>query len=61
MKMETAAETLTTKLKKAIERGFGFKFVRNDPDKEDFDIFRIVNEIFRHMKPRLINKTSTRL
>ena len=40
-------------------------FIRTDPDKEDFDIFRDANEIFRHIKPsarkNLINKISTRL
>ena len=40
-------------------------FIRTDPDKEDFDIFRDANEIFRHIKPSarktLINKISTRL
>ena len=40
-------------------------FVRNDPDKEDFDIFRAFNETFRHIKQStkktLINKISARL
>ena len=40
-------------------------FIRTDPDKEDFDIFRDANEIFRHIKPSarktLIHKISTRL
>ena len=40
-------------------------FVRNDPDKEDFDICRAFNEIFRHIKQStkktLINKISARL
>ena len=26
------------------------KFIRNDPDKEDFDIFKTINETFRHME-----------
>ena len=43
----------------------GCKFIRVDPDKEDLDIFRAINEIFRHIKQStkktLINKISTRL
>ena len=35
---------------KAIEQELGCKFIRIDPDKEDFDIFRAINEIFGHMK-----------
>ena len=35
-------------------------FIRIDPDKEEFDIFRTINEIFRHIKQSsrktLINK-----
>ena len=42
-----------------------YKFIRTDPDKEDFDISRVINEIFRHIKQStnrtLINKISTRL
>ena len=38
------------KRQKAIEQELGCKFIRIDPDKEDFDIFRAINEIFRHIK-----------
>ena len=38
------------KRQKAIEQELGSKFVRIDPDKEDFNIFKAVNEIFRHIK-----------
>ena len=42
------------KRQKTIERELGSweveKFIRIDPEKEDFDIFRAINEIFRHMK-----------
>ena len=31
---------------KAIEQGLGCEFVRIDPDKEDFDIFKAINGIF---------------
>ena len=35
-------------------------FIRIDPDKEEFDIFRTISEIFRHIKQSsrktLINK-----
>ena len=39
-----------TKRQKAIEQELGGKFIRIDPDKEDFDIFRTINEIFKNMK-----------
>ena len=38
------------KRKKAIEQKLGCQFIRIDPDKEDFGIFKTVNEIFRHLK-----------
>ena len=52
MKMDTVTEISTTKQKKqkAIEQELACKFIRIDPDKEDFDIFRAINEIFRHIK-----------
>ena len=53
------------KRQKAIEQELDCKFIRIDPDKEDFDIFRTINEIFRHIKQltkkTLIKKISTRL
>ena len=51
------------KKQKAIEQELGYKFIRTDPDKEDFDIFRAISEIFRHfkqsIKKTLVNKIST--
>ena len=38
------------KRQKAIEQKLGCKFIRIDPDKENFDIFRTINEIFRQIK-----------
>ena len=38
------------KRQKEIEQELGCKFIKIDPDKEDFDIFKAVNEIFRHIK-----------
>ena len=38
------------KRKKTIEKELGCKFISTDPDKEDFDIFRTINEIFRQIK-----------
>ena len=38
------------KRQKAIEQELGCKFIRIDPDKEDFGIFGAINEIFRHIK-----------
>ena len=53
------------KRKKVIEQKLGCQFIRIDPDKEDFGIFKTVNEIFRHIKQStkktLINKISSRL
>ena len=53
------------KRQKAIEQELDCKFIIIDPDKKDFDIFRTINEIFRHMKQStkqtLINKISMRL
>ena len=53
------------KIQKAIEQELGCKFIRIDPDTKDFDVFRAINEIFRHFKQStkktLISKISTRL
>ena len=50
---------------KAKEQELGCKCIRSDLDKEDFDIFRAINEIFRHIKQwtqkTLISKNSTRV
>ena len=35
------------KREKAIEQVLGCEFIRTDHDKEDFDIFKAINEIFR--------------
>ena len=69
MKMETATAILTIKRKAkrqtAIKQEVHCKFIRVDPDKEDFNIFRAINEIFRRIKQltktTLINKISFRL
>ena len=39
-----------------IEQELGYKFIRIDPDKGNFDIFKTVPEIFRHIK-QLTKKT----
>ena len=53
------------KRKKAIEQKLACKFIRIDPDKEDFNLFRTINEIFRHIKQStketLIKKILARL
>ena len=46
MKMDSATETLTAKKKE--KKNFGFKFIRIDPDKEHFNIFRAISETFRN-------------
>ena len=52
------------KSKKTIEQELGCEFIRIHPDK-DFDIFKTINKIFRHIKQStnkaLVNKISTRL
>ena len=53
------------KRQRLMEQELDCKYIRIDTDKEDFDIFRAINEIFRHIKQSskktLINKISTRL
>ena len=50
---------------KATEQKLGCKVIRTDPDKEDLDIFKAINEIFRYIKQSTkkspINEISTRL
>ena len=44
-------EILTTNKKTKNNRTITWlKFIRIDPDKENFDIFRVINEIFRNIK-----------
>ena len=52
MNIGTARELLTAKKtrKKTIKQELGCKFIRIDPDKEDFDVFKAINEILRHIK-----------
>ena len=42
---------------KALEKELGCKFIRINPDKENFNVFKTINEIFRHIKES--NKKST--
>ena len=53
------------KRQKSIEQELVCKFIKIDPNKEDFDIFRAINEIFRHFKQStkktLMNKIPSRL
>ena len=39
---------------KIIVQEVGLEFIRIDPDKEDFDIFKTSNEIFRYIKQSCI-------
>ena len=43
---------------KALEKKLGYEFIRINPDKESFNIFKAQNEIFRHIKKS--NKESTK-
>ena len=38
------------KRKRSIEQELGCEFIRVDPDKEEFTIFKAINEIFRLIK-----------
>ena len=40
---------------KALEKELNYKFIRINPDKEGFNVFKAINEIFRH-----INETNRR-
>ena len=50
---------------KAIEKELGCVFIRINPDEEHFNIFKSINEIYRHNKKStknfLIDKISRRL
>ena len=51
MKMVLPTKVLIMKKRqKAIEQKLGCKFIRIDPGKEDFDIFKALNEIIRRIK-----------
>ena len=43
---------------KALQKELCCKFIRVNPDKENFNIFKAQNEIFRHIKES--NKESTK-
>ena len=51
MKIDTVTEIADYKIKrqKAIKQELGCKLIRIDFDKEDFNIFRAINEICRHI------------
>ena len=42
----------------ALEKEIGCKFIRINPDEENFNVFKVQNEIFRHIKE--LNKESTK-
>ena len=56
---------LRNKKTKEIKQELDCKFIRIDPDEEYFDVFRAINEIFRHIKQSTkktpISKTSMKL
>ena len=45
------------KRQKVFEKEVGCKFIRITPDKENFSVFKAINEIFKHTKES--NKKST--
>ena len=50
---------------KVIEKELSCKFIRINPDEQNFDIFKSINKIYRHIekstKKSLIDKNSKRL
>ena len=44
-----------TERKKEIENELNCKFIRINPDEENFKIFRVQDKIFRHIKKFLID------
>ena len=44
------------KRQNVIEQEIGCKFIRIDAEKEGFDIFRAINEIFRHTLTNQLRK-----
>ena len=45
------------KRQKSKEQTLGCKLIRIDPAKENFDVFKAINEIFRHIKQSSIQLT----
>ena len=45
------------KRQEALEKELGCKFIKINPDKENFNVFKAINEIFRNIKES--NKKST--
>ena len=45
------------KRQKALEKELGCEFIRINPDKKDFNIFKAKNEIFRHIKESIKKST----
>ena len=50
---------------KTVEQELGDGIIRFDPDEEDYDNFKVINKISRHIEQStiktVINKTSKRL
>ena len=46
---------------KPLERKLDCKFIRIDPDEEDFNIFKAINDIHRHIKTQLKNILKSQL
>ena len=44
------------KRQKVLEKELGCKFIRINPDKENFNVFKTINEIFRHIKESIKNQ-----
>ena len=62
MKMINSTEILTIKKKDkiVIEQEAGCNFLRIYPDKEDFNFFKAIDEIFRYIKKLFYQFTKKR-
>ena len=49
------------KREKAIEKEIDCEFIRINPDKEDFNSFKAINEIYRHIKESIKNSNKKSL
>ena len=49
------------KRQKTVEKELGCEFIRSNPDEKDFNISKVKNEIFRHIKESIKKSTKKAL
>ena len=49
------------KTQKSIGKEVGFTYIKIGPNKYDFDTFKAINEIFRHIKQKFNQSTKEKL